>query len=372
VRDFILRAVTNHPALKLEWTGPDFALPGYSVDAVRVKNACKSVRDALKLLQQQLLRTPDEYSAQLLPLRIAGADLNTALFRNPLADGGSAEFIENEIRTVCIGSRRSLLISTDLGVQVPWNFVFDGDPFAQLPFTGTPSDFDGFWLNKFKLAVSYNQQTLNPPIRRGLPKNTVKTLLAIDETEASRTFPALAMEPKISNYWDSLVEREVGVVYNWNDCRRKWDTISQDNSIIYIFGHSNGQEISLKGELSTVPLSERYQYVLGSGNFNGIFLKAKHVRSHTMCFINGCRSGGGSDGDGFLGVATSPGFSGFIGTEAEIDNIRATRYAIIFLTMLLDSGKAVGDIMEELRELLFPESIWYTCYGDANFNIAVS
>ena len=151
--------------------------------------------------------------------------------------------------------------------------------------------------------------------------------------------------------------------------RRNSQQIKEHDSAIYIFGHSDGSQISLKGEPSTVSNSDKRRYILDSGNFPGIFLKEKVCTSKTICFINGCRSGGPATGDAFLSVTSSDGFTGFIGTEAEISNVEATCYAVAFLDLLLNEGKTVLQIMESLREDMFPASLWYTCFGDPTFHL---
>jgi hypothetical protein len=363
-----LKVVKQGTALKLEWVGEDFDLASYSVNAEAAQNAANNVRTALKLLALRCNTPQDDYSFELRRLRVAGADLFALLF-DAVVEGSSesAEFMRLEF-TKRVMNRTKLRVVTDVGVQIPWNFVFDKDPLTHYPFTRTISDFDGFWINKLVVYIRFNGIL---PSRSPLEGDTLKTLLAFDEEEFLRARTQISCtKPEVNKLIDQLERHEVGSVQNWDDCREKWRDIQDNNSVLYIFGHSNGKEISLKGDPSTVPESDRSRYVLGTGNFSGVFTKARRSSSRTICFINGCRTAGGVIDDGFLGVTSAKGFEGFIGAEAEISNIDATLYAAEFLYRLIHTGETIGSIMEALRKDLYPSGLWYSCYADPEFCVS--
>jgi hypothetical protein len=365
-----LKLVKQGTTLKLEWVGRDFDLASYGINADAAQNAANNVRTSLKLLAIRCHAHDVDYSAELRRLRIAGSDLFTLLFDN-VVEGSveSAEFMKAEFASRIV-DRVKLRVVTDVGVQIPWNFVFDQDALSPKPFTGTISDFDGFWMNKLAIYVRFNGIL---PSRSALDRNSLKTLLAFDEEEFLRARTQITLtNPLVSRIIDDLETREVGTVQNWDDCREKWRDIQDKNSVLYIFGHSNGKEISLKGDPSTIPEADKSRYVLGTGNFTGVFSKPRRSSSRTICFINGCRTAGGVMDDGFLGVTSAKGFDGFIGAEAEISNVDATLYAAEFLNRLINKGESVGSIMESLRRDLFPTSIWYSCYADPDFSIAAA
>jgi hypothetical protein len=163
----------------------------------------------------------------------------------------------------------------------------------------------------------------------------------------------------------SLLSRHIGETTDWEDCRDKWEEIADYDSIVYIFGHSDGEHIYLAD-------SNEDKYVLDTGGFLTIFKKRNNAKSRTFFFVNGCKTGGGPSGDGFLDVTSGLGFYGFIGTEAEISNEFATQYATDFLWEIINSGKSVGEVIEDMREReeFFPLSLLYTCYGNPDFRVS--
>ena len=229
----------------------------------------------------------------LSALRVAGSDLRAILFDKIISGNEESAAVVDNYLTRQSNAQIPLRIITDAAIQVPWNFIFDGDAMVDQRHAGDMSDFNGFWLNKFKIYVRFN--SLQVPADDPLDGKTLKTLFALDENEfvAARE-QLLVDQPHLEPALGALISHEVGPVLNWSDCRSKWQEIGDNDSVIYIFGHSNGKEISLKGEPSTVPLNERTKYVLGIGNFSGIFIKKRENKSKTICLINGCRSAGGS------------------------------------------------------------------------------
>jgi hypothetical protein len=116
------------------------------------------------------------------------------------------------------------------------------------------------------------------------------------------------------------------------------------------------------------PDPDRYQ--LDPNGFSACFKKERANQTNTLCFINGCRTADGDWGNGFLSVTSTHGFQGFIGSEAEIPNDCATRYAVEFLTELLEEGSSVDRAYEKIRRTCFPMSLWYSCYAYPGFRLS--
>src|SRR5262249_4760853 len=154
---------------------------------------------------------------------------------------------------------------------------------------------------------------------------------------------------------------EVGAVAEWELCRRKWREISKQDSILYVYGHSDGTTIELDPEVDRKPKMEAIR-------FHNFFRKAD-ATSASIFFLNGCVTGSGNDHNGFLRVTSMPGFYGFIGTEARVPNTFASEYGTDFMHHLCEMGQSVYQTYEELRTRHFPLSLLYSCFAHPEFRV---
>ena len=369
MKELYLDMTRQGDALKLVWSCPEFVMSPYCIAAAAAQTGSDKVRNILKTIASKYINPQADYKDEIPLLRRAGFELMTVLFEN-IVDGSadSAEEVKNYIET--IRDRKVLRIRTDGMIPILWNFVFDGDPDATRPFTHSLADFGDFWLSKFKVFIRFNKVKIPP--EWPLPRSSVKTLLALNEEEFVKARQSISCSrPDTKEKINSLLSFEVGSVTNWDDCRAKWRVIAEKNdSILYIFGHSTGEEIFLTAQTADLTDQERFRYVLDANSFLATFKKSRNPTSNTICFINGCRTADGSLGKNFLNVTSGKGFHGFIGSEAEISNEHSTYYATEFLYKLLQEGRSVEEAFEELREPLFPASLWYSCYADPLFQIS--
>jgi hypothetical protein len=134
---------------------------------------------------------------------------------------------------------------------------------------------------------------------------------------------------------------------------------SDKDSVIYVFWSFRWKSIFLNNANDST--SKLTRTVLRA-------LKLADTESKTICFINGCRSGAGLLGSGFLAVTSSQGFYGFIGSEAELSNVFAARYGAAFMSCLC-SGGSVQEAFSLLRTDFFPLSLFYTCYAQPEFRL---
>jgi hypothetical protein len=368
-----LQVSAQDPLIKLSWSALDrqggFMAPFgvYCISQMRLRSAAKAVRAELKSIAEEYLTSNGSYEQLFAPLATAGELLKDAVFPR---DDPDAQGVLAYVAARSVGS--SLYITTDATVQVPWSFVFLGDPVDLPAPTGTIADFAEFLCLRFKIRLRYSLIN-SPPLTRPIRRESVKTLLALHE-ERFATVKRLLADPRYAKpehgdtleKMNRLLEHDVGWTVDWADCRAKWKRIGRSDSVFYIFAHSDGRTLSLKEGFKK---QDKLKYHLQAGGFESWFGKQKDDSSQTLCFINGCRTVDGELDDGFLSVTSAHGFQGFIGSEAEISSVWATRYAAEFLYRLVEEGKSVDEAYEELRELCFPMSLWYSCYAHPQFRV---
>jgi hypothetical protein len=350
--------------LKFEWSTQTHLFTPYCVNAERVRKAGEEVRSQLRAIADKYRGTGARYSKEdLKELAVRGRKLFAALFFATAGDDSSADYLSEKISEMT--NRVDLTIFTDGNVTIPWNFIFRHDPNEIKELANDLSDFAGFWTTVFNPTVRFNKLQL--PCESAISKKNLKTLFAVHEERFDSACQLLKRNPPLLEKLDKLLKQEVGETTNWTDCKDKWKAIGDNDSVVYIFGHSDGTHIYLNDPKEGEEPSE--EYALDTTGFLTAFPKKRDSSSNTVCFINGCRTANGSLGDGFLSVTSGRGFHGFVGCEAEITNEFATEYAAEFLYLLCEAGLSISAAMELLRVRLFPLSLWYSCYADPEFRI---
>jgi hypothetical protein len=346
--------------IKLSWGG-SFAKT-YCVSQKSVSEAAQAVRAVLRQIADDYISRDASYARYLPKLTEAGEDLRFALF-NPIG-GANVDNIVDYLKSLEHGT--ALTISSDSSVQVPWNFVCWDDKEKKAPARNDISDFDPFWVSRFKIRIRFHQTEAPPrPIRR----SGFKTLFALHQKRFRDATSVLSQDASLVAKIERLLEHRLGPTADWEDCLEKWETILDEDSVLYIFAHSDGDSLLLE-EPEEFDRADSDRYEMTPTRFQRRFTKGhRSSASNTLCFINGCRTAGGEYSDGFLSVTSGPGFHGFIGSEAEISNDWATRYAIEFLYALVEDGKSVDEAYEHTRTLCFPMSLWYSCYAQPGFRV---
>jgi hypothetical protein len=99
----------------------------------------------------------------------------------------------------------------------------------------------------------------------------------------------------------------------------------------------------------------------------------KRGTGSTLLFLNGCASAVGGRGS-FLPTVGRQGFCGLIGTEAEVSNDFALRYAARFIGKFVGERNAVGEAFAAMRNErdLFPRNLLYSCYAYPDFRLKES
>ena len=370
--------------LKLVWTatGPEGSWPAqpYEVSRGSLQQASEMVRGVLRRLATLPDPAPeDQYQVVLCELFARSDALCDNLFS--AADGGQA--IADDARDLLRNARSEAataqadppsleIILCDETVHVPWGFVFDqeaSDPPAK--FNQSVEDLADFWLICFKLGVRFQGG------RSRLPKPGCaggRSLYALHEDLFTRARAALRKRSEeLDHRLDELLGGDALTATTWTDCRQHWRQIAEEyDSIVYMFGHSDGERIILADGREAVDA------VLPASSFGTSFRKRSDTRTASICILNGCRTAAPSASQpwpaSFLSATRRPGFFGFVGTETEVPNDFASRYGVKLLWRLCREGQSLGDAFDALRREsdLFPLNLLYTCFANRNFRLPVA
>ncbi len=363
-RGVSLSTTKQGEAIKFAWqSGDDGA--AYLVDPEPLRRASDNVRNVLGHIADQYANGDGDYRRSLNALAQAGAELMAVALTT--RDGTYREDIVGVLGLKKRGT--ALTIFSDSTVEVPWNFIYAGN-LLELKSSNSIDDFADFWHQLFKVRIRFSNGSMAP--RRTISRERIKTLLALHRARFVKARDFLTeLSPALRAKIDKLLKYEAGETTDWIDCRAKWQTIKGEDSILYIFAHRNeGGKLCLEEE-GKIRQDQPNKYELTTGGFLEMFRKdnATAHKSSTLCFVNGCRTAGGSWGNSLLTATSAPGFQGFIGSEAEIPNVAATQYAVEFLYSLLEDHDTVDVAYEKAKSACFPLSLWYSCYAQPQFRI---
>jgi hypothetical protein len=346
--------------LKLAWRDDDqsFHPAPYCVGQNTLRDASQQLRDVLTRLSTHY-RTTDapSYAGFLAELSQRGFELHESLFLPPESGQDAADDVKAYIGDLT--DRQALTIYSDASVHVPWGFVFPLEaPLSKESSSGTLADFKDFWSSRFRITTRFSKTSALRECVRNRMNFRVLYVLHKDAFQRARSqLPASDQQ-----CLDRLVAQEAANAVDWNSARDKWRAIAENDSIIYIFGHSNGKEIALSD-------GDEPQHRLSAGSFRVAFRKSNTTKSATICFTNGCWTAVGDGDQSFLTATALPGFHGFIGSEAEVSNDFATRYGLEFMRDMCDHGWSIQETFDHLRQALFPLSLLYSCFAHGKFQI---
>ncbi len=350
-----LFATIESTYLKLAWSDGVTRLWPYCVLLSSIERHSERIREILSDYTQRHINTKStDYNPYLGRLKIAGGELFSALF-DAKDNTEAAQEAEEMIRQSC--QRQDLSVFSE--VCVPWGFVYDSAIKIQREPSSSIDDFAGFWSSQFILTLRGGQPARMEPGPR--KRETFRMLHALHKDRFNQALGLLPSKQK--QILEGIVDYAVGNVTNWDDCRVRWSEIQENDSLLHIFGHSDGTKVYLKDAV------ENETYCLEADRFKTLFAKGRKTRSVTICFLNGCRTGGGPVGESFLDVLFDKGFQGFIGTEAEVSNDFAALYAAEFINLLWNEGASVREAFDALRVKLFPLSLIYSCYAHPEFRV---
>jgi hypothetical protein len=351
-----LFATIENAYLKLAWSDGVTRLWPYCVLLTSIERHSERIRDVPSDVTQHHINTAEgekfDYVPYLDRLEGAGGDLFAALF-----DAKDNVEVAQEAEEMLRQSRGRQDFSIFSELCVPWGFVCDR-AFKRRTPSGTIEDFAAFWSSLFSLTLR-GGQTSSRMVPGPRKRETFRMLHALHKDRFNKALERLPRKQK--EILEGIVDYTVGNVTNWDECRIRWSEIQENDSLLHIFGHSDGTKVYLKDA------SKDETYCLEAARFKSLFAKRKLTRSVTICFLNGCRTGGGQVGESFLDVLFDRGFQGFIGTEAEVSNEFAALYAAEFMDLLWNEGASVRAAFDALRTKLFPLSLMYSCYAHPEF-----
>ncbi|WP_316158607.1 MULTISPECIES: hypothetical protein [unclassified Bradyrhizobium] len=350
---------------KLVWSDHFSDLQPYCVSGALVTKASEEIRGVLNALSKhyrecEVTGAKPDYSPFYPDLARAGAHLSEALLNRSSGEQGSADEARSLISSI-EGQIPLTIVISGTPLHVPWSFAFRGDLDSLPPTSGTLGDFKDFWTNVFDINISYSRTTL---LKAAHSKDAAPFVLHALHEEHFSNARALLTDAERAVV-DQLLTLRIGNTTDWDTCRRKWRKSDDADSIIYIFGHSDGQNIFLSEDNDP-------KYILDANGFRLTFRKPAGAKSNTICFINGCRTCAGLLGSSFIAATASQGFFGFIGSEAEVSNLFAARYGADFMKKLCVDRLSVQDAFAAIRERqdLFPLSLLYSCYAQPDFRLA--
>ena len=374
---FILRISKQDEEFKFSWTifdGDDQTAPAaYSVDADLVQQAAEAVRQQLAVIAFATKPFEKaEFSTLLDRLAKRGQELFRQLM-DPASNSSDLQQRFEQIAQAPSGTRHDLKIVLETEkLFLPWGLVFAGRV-SDLPDQPTVSlaDMMGFWLAHFSISIAYSQTKRFPAQR----KTSARKLFALHEAMYQQARDLLKVDdPDCLDRLDRLVDDNMKPATDWDEFKAAWEKVGTDHdSILYFFGHSNGQRIELrdkkKGDITE---ADDPKYDLNASGLRGL---RKNVPgdSAAIFLFNGCQTAAPTVNSpisaSFLKAACDPGYFGFVGTETQVSNIFACRYGTEFLWRLYQDGRSVGEAFDELlaEKKLFPQNILYSCYADRKF-----
>jgi hypothetical protein len=363
MNDVTLDVKGNGDLLKVAWRSPAADVASYQIDGNRLIKRSATVRDRLQDLITAAMKKRAAHESltlglELKELAMAGRKLRDAIFF-PEAGYQDEESLEAEGWLASL-SEAVIHVTIDRQIYIPWGLIYDGDPEL---LSNDAEDisidrFRDFWCLKYRLSTLYNR------IRGGVVSNPRTTgearmVKLINEGAWAKAFR------QVSHSEQELVAAmfKADDISSSKDFEKIWKTQKKclETDLLYFFGHANGTALAFeKGDVLTM---DDFPEILRR--------KPPADRPACMVFLNGCHTAIGDDKEGgFLQATAYGGFCGFVGTEAEVPDVFALRFANAFLSQLLYTGLRAIDVMNKIRRDYWPLSLAYnmSCHPDFRFN----
>jgi hypothetical protein len=359
---------------KFVWSGFDsgevWGPPSYQVPGGLLRQAADAVREQLAdvaVLREDCKRA--DFGSLLRNLARRGRELYDQLM--PRDDSGEPSDVRQRLeQSAKSGTRVNLQVRLDTTTLfIPWGFVFPGSV-DQLPSEPEFSlaAMKGFWLSQFNISIAFGGGPTLPNARNG----RFCRLLALHEDMFLAAKSLLSK--KCLERLEKLLEDKPPAAMNWDDFGDSWKEVRDDHdSVIYAFGHSDGQSIQLK---------DGHKEPKWKLNAAGLTQYERKRRTPVSIFILNCCTTAAPTpisttvpiSANFLNGTRQVGHYGFIGTETQVLNSFACEYGTEFLWRMCKEGKSVGKTFDELLESkdLFPQNLLYTCYAERKFCFDIS
>ena len=329
------------------WQDPECDWFSYEVDLDLLVEKAREIRNCLNDFVVQCMKPngATHCGAELKALAKAGYDLYQALFYN---DGTGRN--PTEIKEWLRKQENCRINFTVIDrIHIPWGLIFDRDPET---LNGQEKDtgidiYRDFWCIKYQLSSMYSR--LCPTRSRSF--TSIRLVSVLNQNVFDKVLPHLGDNEKKILDW--LNTQYGPSLFGSKELIEKWKSEGEDVDILLFYCHADGTALSLShnDRLSMHDFKLKLQKQVKTGDTPAC-----------LVFLNGCSTAVGEDSGGFLDATSKPGFCGFIGTETSVPDVFAMRYGLTFIFELLNSGKPVYQIANELRVAHWPVSLVYGTY----------
>jgi hypothetical protein len=333
------------------------------INANVLRRRSQRVRDALSTLSAYVRMNPefdivtdpgwDKYSGIILELQEAGSGLYDALF------DGSPDALELAAAIDQLEDRSELIVQiSDEDVTLPLGFVYQGNVPAP-PRRPCKEHFANFWVSRFRITVLIENSGCDDPGDLQLHPSAFSTIYALSRDEFDRAAETLTVE--YQQKLKLLLSLPLKEHYDWASAEKAWEKAHVGSNVLFVMAHSDGDYLSLAGSR------------LDSGSLTKRFRRPE-TGPATLLLLNCCLSASGGRGGSLLSVVARPGFSGLVGTEAEILNTHALRCGTYLMWELCANASSLGEALDNLHQItdkeFFPLNLLYTCYADRAFSLS--
>jgi hypothetical protein len=334
--------------------------PFLTLSAELLRRRSKDVRAALNKLNNYVRRNLKlseerdpgwtEYRRIMTELQGAGDSLRTTLLPNTEPGRALAQTINS------LTNRLLAVECTDEDVTPPLGFVFEGRP-GQVQGAPCRAHFSGFWLSRFPIHVRVQGGGCEPEELVVEPIG-FKALYALHRPEYEDAAENLSDIDR--RKLTELLTLPMRQHYDWDSAEDAWTKGGSNGNVVFILAHSDGDRMVVE------------DLGLDSSVFARRFSRCD-TGPATVLILNCCMSAAGGEGASLLSVIARPGFSGLIGTEAEILNTHALRCGTRLMWDMCFGSRTLGQAFDEMQSSddpdVFPLNLFYSCYADRDFRI---
>lgn len=245
---------------------------------------------------------------------------------------------------------------TDEDVTPPFGFVFEGRPDR---VQGPPSraHFAQFWLSRFPIHVRVQGGGCLPEELLVEPTG-FKALYALHRKEYTGAAEQLPERDRVK--LKQLLSLPMNEHYDWNSAEDAWTAGGRNGNVVFVLAHSDGDRLEIE------------DLGLNSSVFSRRFSRCE-TGPGTVLILNCCTSAAGGEGSSLLSAIARPGFSGLIGTEAEILNTHALRCGTRLMWDMCYANRTLGQAFDALQASddpdILPLNLFYSCYADRDFRL---
>ncbi len=326
--------------------------PPYVILRSTIETLTFDIRRCLKEIVEAALRKDYKaYPSLERKLARRGHLLYQALF---LKAGGEGDPARIRQHYELMSEPWSLRFIVDVSVFVPWGLVYPEN-------VDTDVDPLKFWCIGRELSTLY-KRILPDAAGSGHNISPLKVLHVVHEDvykEVRAAEPVLEHERQFldwrqKNHGDPLSTVE--------GLKKRWRESKHEIGLLEFYCHASASSLALS---DTELIQAAILPIMLAGR--------KHSPSgipDCLVVVNGCSTSVGGKSADFVSAISQEGFCGFVGTETEVPDIFALRFAIRLLDLLFNNQLTLGEAMCRLYQRHFPLSLVYGLYALPGFRIS--